>query len=130
MSGWTGGWIEEPAQAGSSTKQSSNDAFDTSKMSAALPNNGDNTTHPQANDKPEGDAPGGQDGATAPGWAEPKQYDYGEYTTIGGEFDGNATVYHWDGEEGDLGPEFPQLEAELFGPPGRRDTPQGLDFTR
>lgn len=58
------------------------------------------------------------------------QYDYENFTSQGGEYDGNARVYNWDGEEGDIGPEFPELEAELFGPPDKRDLPQGIDFTR
>ncbi|ROW16435.1 hypothetical protein VPNG_02845 [Cytospora leucostoma] len=104
-------------------------------MSAALPNgNNGNQLSGDAANEPAGDdaQPGGTGRAATEGWAEPEQYDYGEYATAAGsgEFDGNATVYHWDGDEGDIGPEFPQLEAELFGPPDRRELPQGLDFTR
>lgn len=67
-----------------------------------------------------------------PEWAAQgrTQYDYDTFVSRGGEYDGNARVYHWDGEEGDIGPEFPELEAELFGPPDKRDLPQGIDFSR
>lgn len=67
-----------------------------------------------------------------PDWAAQgrTQYDYENYNDRGGEYDGNARVYHWSGDEGDIGPEFPELEAELFGPPEKRDLPQGIDFSR
>ena len=45
------------------------------------------------------------------------------------EWEGNAKVYEWDGEEGDIGPEFPALEVELFGEPGSR-AKQGIDFSK
>ncbi|TGJ84893.1 hypothetical protein E0Z10_g3876 [Xylaria hypoxylon] len=44
-------------------------------------------------------------------------------------WEGNVRVYEWDGEEGDLGPEHPELEAVLFGDPATRD-PQGIDFSK
>lgn len=67
-----------------------------------------------------------------PDWAAQgrTQYDYKNYNGRGGEYDSNTRVYHWSGEEGDIGPEFPELEAELFGPPEKRDLPQGIDFSR
>lgn len=67
-----------------------------------------------------------------PDWAAQgrTQYDYESFNGGLGEYDGNARVYSWDGEEGDVGPEFPELEAELFGPPEKRDLPQGIDFSR
>lgn len=58
------------------------------------------------------------------------KYDYDDFTVRGGEYDGNARVYHWDGEEGDVGPEFPELEHELFGPPDQRDEPTAADFLK
>ncbi|KAF2965411.1 hypothetical protein GQX73_g8169 [Xylaria multiplex] len=44
-------------------------------------------------------------------------------------WEGNVRVYEWDGEEGDLGPEHPELESILFGDPALRD-PQGIDFSK
>lgn len=67
-----------------------------------------------------------------PQWAAQgrTQYDYENFNGRGGDYDGNARVYHYDGEEGEVGPEFPELETELFGPPEKRDLPQGIDFSR
>lgn len=64
-------------------------------------------------------------------WSKPKAYDY---TTMDGPerndvYEGNAQVYEWDGEEGDIGPEHPQLELELFGTPEDRAEVKGLDFS-
>ncbi|CAN8100648.1 unnamed protein product [Discula destructiva] len=58
----------------------------------------------------------------APEWLEQDQlrYNYEELGIRDGEYDGSARVYHWDGEDGDIGPEFPELEAEIFGPPEDR----------
>lgn len=85
--------------------------------------------------KADGDA--GKNNTTAESGANPDwaaqgrtQYDYENLNGRDGDYDGNAQVYHWDGEEGDLGPEFHELEAELFGPPEKRDLPQGIDFSR
>lgn len=62
-------------------------------------------------------AQAGQPGANGE-WSskEKHTYNYEEFSGRDGEYDGNAPVYHWDGEEGDLGPEFPELEIEIFGP--------------
>ncbi|KAI1300441.1 P-loop containing nucleoside triphosphate hydrolase protein [Xylaria venustula] len=68
-----------------------------------------------------------QDAPVAP-WGEKTQNDYNE----GNEnvsWEGNVRVYEWDGEEGDLGPEHPELESMLFGDPSTRD-PQGIDFNK
>ncbi|KAI0521579.1 P-loop containing nucleoside triphosphate hydrolase protein [Xylaria bambusicola] len=65
------------------------------------------------------DAPSGN-------WGEKTQNDYKE----GNEnvtWESNMRVYEWDGEEGDVGPEYPELEFTLFGDPETRD-PQGIDF--
>lgn len=134
--GWDSGWGNGAAPSASPGKTSDDNAFDTTNMSAALPdvNNVNTQASSHAVNKSNGDSQSGDtkpgDAAAAHGWVPPKEYDYGEYVTPGGEFEGNVTVYHWDGEEGDIGPEFPQLEAELFGPPDRRELPQGIDFTR
>lgn len=133
-SSWEGnnastGWNSEPAPAAAHPELQANGVFETSAMSAALPSDNvgvsqpANTTSISTSADPSGDGPAGA-------WVKPEEYDYGEYATSGGQFDGNVAVYHWDGEEGDIGPEFPQLEAELFGPSERRELPQGIDFTK
>jgi len=98
-------------------------------------------------DAPEGDGSGTAAGpAPAPvdwdaekekiksaGWITQVPYDYAKYETGPHEFDkweSNAQVYEWDGEEGDLGPEFPELELELFGDPKLRGTTAGIDFSK
>lgn len=43
---------------------------------------------------------------------------------------GNAAVYEWDGDEGDIGPENPELEVMLFGPPEERHGTAGLDISK
>lgn len=60
------------------------------------------------------------------------KYNYDEFSARGdlGDFDSNARVYHWDGEEGDVGPEFPELEHELFGPPDQRLAVIPADFAK
>lgn len=57
-------------------------------------------------------------------------YDYAHFAVHGDDYDGNVAVYHWDGEEGDLGPEHPELEIELFGPPDKREVLLPDDFTK
>lgn len=44
-------------------------------------------------------------------------------------FECNAAVYEWDGEEGDVGPEFPALELQLFGTPESRLEIKGIDYS-
>jgi ATP-dependent RNA helicase DDX3X len=64
------------------------------------------------------------------GWAQATPYDYEALGNKGNhDWDGNAKVYEWDGEEGDVGPEHPALEIELFGEPGNR-VKQGIDFSK
>lgn len=45
-------------------------------------------------------------------------------------WDGNARVYQWNDEFGDVGPKFPELELDLFGDPSTRHDRTGLDFSR
>src|SRR5690348_6780940 len=54
------------------------------------------------------------------------------HQVVGGEREwaGNARVYEWDGEDGEIGPEFPDLELELFGEPSRRGETLGVDFSK
>ncbi|KAI1203471.1 P-loop containing nucleoside triphosphate hydrolase protein [Nemania serpens] len=61
-------------------------------------------------------------------WGQKTQNNYDE-DNQDISWEGNARVYEWDGEEGDIGPEHPQLEFDLFGDPGTRD-PQGIDFRK
>ncbi len=58
-------------------------------------------------------------------WGKKFEYTYEEV----GErnWDGNARVYEWDGEMGEIGPEHPELEKILFGHEKDR-SPQGVDF--
>ncbi|ETS78481.1 hypothetical protein PFICI_10543 [Pestalotiopsis fici W106-1] len=49
-------------------------------------------------------------------WEKTTPYDYQAMATNDtGDWDGNAQVYYWDGEMGDIGPEHPELEKALFG---------------
>lgn len=58
-------------------------------------------------------------------WGEKTDYQYEE---VGDRnWDGNARVYEWDGDEGDIGPEYPELEVVLFGEPDQRN-PEGLNL--
>ena len=69
----------------------------------------------------------------ATGWIQPEAYDYSNYESSREQrrdWDGNARIYEWDGEEGDIGPEFPELEVELFGPPTERKQVKGIDFSK
>lgn len=91
-------------------------AFGISELREALPANGKNL---------EAKKP-----AAPPGWVEATPYDYNFFGINGAhDWDGNARVYEWDGEEGDVGPEHPELEIELFGEPGKR-AKHGIDFSK
>ncbi|KAI0419031.1 P-loop containing nucleoside triphosphate hydrolase protein [Xylaria grammica] len=61
-------------------------------------------------------------------WGQKTQNNYDE-NLENTSWEGNVRVYEWDGEEGDLGPEHPELESILFGDPATRD-PQGIDFSK
>ncbi|KAI3340879.1 P-loop containing nucleoside triphosphate hydrolase protein [Ustulina deusta] len=61
-------------------------------------------------------------------WGQKTQNNYTE-DNENVSWEGNVKVYEWDGEEGDLGPEHPELESMLFGDPDVRD-PQGIDFNK
>ncbi|KAK1238363.1 hypothetical protein MKX07_006509 [Trichoderma sp. CBMAI-0711] len=68
-----------------------------------------------------------------PGWVERTAFDYTAMAgpQAGSTWDGNAGVYAWSDEYGDVGPEIAELEAELFGSPEDRDQRigGGLDFS-
>jgi ATP-dependent RNA helicase DDX3X len=70
------------------------------------------------------DTPAGQ-------WEKTKAYDYEAFNNDGAgkDWDGNAQVYYWDGNEGDIGPKSEGLEIMLFGKPEERD-PGGDDFNK
>lgn len=78
-------------------------------------------------------APAAEQGANEE-WAghTRSKYDYETLGARGGldDYDGNARVYAWDGEQGDIGPEFLELEEELFGPPDQRNLPVPADFVK
>ncbi|KAK3335726.1 P-loop containing nucleoside triphosphate hydrolase protein [Cercophora scortea] len=61
------------------------------------------------------------------GWVEAAPYDYNNTAPV--EWDGNSRVYEWDGEAGDVGPEYPELELTLFGDPANREH-RGIDFSK
>ena len=106
-------------------------AWGTSDLRSALPEtNGHNgADHHSVN---------GEKGAPAPieqvqppkleGWVEATPYHYDEFANRETEWDGQAPIYEWDGEEGDIGPEFPELEVQLFGPVEERGR-RGIDFS-
>ncbi|KAK3935609.1 P-loop containing nucleoside triphosphate hydrolase protein [Diplogelasinospora grovesii] len=63
-------------------------------------------------------------------WVPAQKYDYSAYTREAeSAWDCNARVYEWDGDEGDVGPEFPELEVQIFGDPEKRGM-QGVDFAK
>lgn len=62
------------------------------------------------------------------GWVEATPYHYDEFANRETEWDGQARIYEWDGEEGDIGPELPELEVQLFGPVEERGR-RGIDFS-
>lgn len=122
-----------------SAQQADTQSFDTAAMASSLPNTNGRSEPAGASSNTPADGqsaqanPGGEaaDGAVPDGWAPSLKYDYDQFADArGGDFDGNKRVYHWDGEEGDLGPEFPELEEELFGPADKRELPTGIDFSR
>jgi ATP-dependent RNA helicase DDX3X len=65
------------------------------------------------------------------GWTEPQKYNYDitETSAEKSDWEANAVVYHWDGETGDVGPEYPELELALFGTEEDRKNVIGVDFT-
>ncbi|KAI1881887.1 hypothetical protein JX265_000713 [Neoarthrinium moseri] len=72
-------------------------------------------------------------------WVKKTAYNYANYNDDGAgapdvtvttvDWESNAQVYHYDGEEGDVGPVHTQLETILFGNEDERD-PTGIDFTK
>ncbi|KAG5923370.1 hypothetical protein E4U42_004975 [Claviceps africana] len=73
-----------------------------------------------------------QDSAESGPWVEREKTDYTALTVgeIPDQFDGQAKIYQWDEDYGDVGPAFPELELELFGDPKTRHERAGLDFSK
>lgn len=94
------------------------------EVKASLPEDGSADPAPTTNEAPD-DAPPKRTQPAEP-WVETTAYEYEER----GErhWDGSARVYEWDGDEGDIGPEHPELENMLFGLPEERN-PVGINFT-
>ncbi|KAK1836976.1 P-loop containing nucleoside triphosphate hydrolase protein [Podospora conica] len=61
------------------------------------------------------------------GWTNPTAYDYTDNAPD--TWEGNAAVYEFDGDTGDLGPEHPDLERQLFGDPAVVSSGHGIDFS-
>ncbi|KAM7186588.1 P-loop containing nucleoside triphosphate hydrolase protein [Rhypophila sp. PSN 637] len=96
-------------------KDANNDAFDTKELKEALP-------PPPPVNQIEPEALGD--------WEKPTKYDYTAEDPD--KWESGAQVYEYvakDDEDGEIGPEHPELELELFGDPARRNH-QGIDFTR
>ncbi|KAI1771718.1 DEAD-domain-containing protein [Hypoxylon cercidicola] len=96
-------------------------AWDASAMKAALP---EQTAAHSASMNPSQDA--------LDKWGKPLAFNYDETDAQRAEreWGGNAAVYEWEGEEGDIGPENPTLEVMLFGPPEERQSTAGLDISK
>ncbi|OTB05034.1 hypothetical protein M426DRAFT_57791 [Hypoxylon sp. CI-4A] len=65
---------------------------------------------------------------TAGNWGARQAYDYTE-NDENREWGSNKAIYEWDGEEGDVGPEIPELEIQLFGRPEERRG-AGVDISK
>jgi ATP-dependent RNA helicase DDX3X len=91
------------------------DTFGTADIKAALPNATDGVDRARAQ-------------AHFSAQAQPVNYDNfsAEAETV---WDAAATRYEWDGEEGDIGPEFPELELQIFGSAENR-IGHGIDFSK
>lgn len=92
-------------------------AFDTGEMAEALAD----TTNVQLTLKKEE----ARKVAQEKGWVEPSNFNYAQYNSSGGasgeatdvpdeEWAHTAVKYEWKEEYGDLGPEIPELEDQLF----------------
>lgn len=67
------------------------------------------------------------------GWVATTAYDYAALRNNDNtDWDGNARIYEWDGEAGDVGPELPELELELFGATANANERNhaGIDFSK
>lgn len=95
------------------------DTFDTADMKSALPE--EQTPVEPADPRVQNHFPASAAGAA---------HDYDKFSKEAEtEWESGAACYEWDGEEGDVGPEFPELELQLFGSPENRIS-QGIDFSK
>lgn len=62
-----------------------------------------------------------------PGWAGSNEANLP--VVLSRAWDGNAQIYEWDQDFGDVGPQVASLELELFGEPSTRER-TGLDFSK
>lgn len=71
-------------------------------------------------------------GCDVPGWVARETVDYSVAAGTGSSqnWEGNARIYQWDEEFGDVGPKLPELELELFGDPAHRHERTGMDFSK
>lgn len=105
------------------------DTWNTNGMAQALPNsNGAPTSHePVATDSgTAAPAAEGEQETQVPGWVD----SHPEVAPAEITWDGDARVYTWDDEYGDVGPKFEDLERELFGDPKDLNSLTGLDFSK
>ncbi|KAF4589572.1 DEAD/DEAH box RNA helicase [Ophiocordyceps camponoti-floridani] len=83
-------------------------------------------------DPPKADT-GAKPSDVVPGWVANSTIDYTTGAPSSGDlptWEGNARIYEWNDEYGDIGPKFPELELELFGDPNTRHERVGLDFQK
>ena len=86
-----------------------------------------------ANNLPAANDPSAANNDANEDWVTPIPYQYNTDNNGRGantEWAGSACIYEWDGEEGDVGPEYPALEDQLFGPLEERKEVRGLDFAK
>lgn len=99
-----------------------NNPFDTAKMAEALPNTHDKASNPNGEDKTDAQA------QAVNAWGGKVKFDYHLYTAntreerealeASGEaptWASKAEKYEWSDEYGEVGPEHPELEKQLFG---------------
>ncbi|VBB73561.1 Putative ATP-dependent RNA helicase [Podospora comata] len=100
------------------------DSFATGDLGAAVPDlNGDGETKPKPKPAKKVYSEAGSQ------WTQQVPYNYNEFGDEGHhDWEHNAAVYEFDGEIGDVGPEHPALEMQLFGEPETRKK-QGVDFS-
>jgi ATP-dependent RNA helicase DDX3X len=113
-------------------------SWDTKDMTGALP-----ATKPTSEDTVTENAAVPKKNPQEVGWVEKQPYDYDTYNKSSKElFDqglapgslgaqdwaSNAAKYEWDEEYGDVGPAFPELEAQLFG--GEHHMRTGIEFSK
>lgn len=93
-------------------------------MQAALPESPEQPKQPKQPEKP---ATSGQSKASE-AWGQVVNYDYTE-SDANRVWGSHAAVYKYDGADGDIGPEYPELETQLFGAPDQRFG-VGVDFSK